>query len=258
MRFRNDSGQAAPAGAVMKVTAIDVEDVGRVMLTIEQPDTYGSQCNHVINGRLKVKDGNHGICTFAGDGLVPALYDDTVQPDPPFGELWGPTPGSWKLSQYVGGFQNAGRVVTERILVSQKPFLQVEGTLDAILGTSDSTGSVSSTAELSVFHGTGDTDWVDSGENVTIVNRNDNFSCPADYHLTASWINGEWRPNATPVDPLVGTLTSALSSGGSSTIGSITVYEVIGTVNDIPSGATCFCMWDHSSARYVVVSAECI
>src|SRR5262249_49771951 len=74
---------------------------GRVVLTADQPNTFGCQANCFVNGPVPVAAGQYGFCTRAGP--VVALYD-TADGTPAFGDAWGPRSGTWQLKKNTGGF----------------------------------------------------------------------------------------------------------------------------------------------------------
>lgn len=142
MQFRNDTSEDIPAYAVLRATGYE-EFGDRNVLTVEKPDSYGSQHLHFVNGMLKVPPDGYGVCYNPSEPWW-ALYDDADTPA--FGETWGPVDGSWELKKHVGGFRVVGGAIggiesTSRVLVVRAPMLIFRGkiTADITIGT---TGTV--------------------------------------------------------------------------------------------------------------------
>lgn len=103
IRFLNNNSGTAPAWGVLRITGA----TAKKYLTIDQPDsTY--RWLYLVNGPLAVPTGKPGWGTFLtsehfrfGDNYV--LYD-TGSGTPAYGEQWGPTASSWKLSKQRPGF----------------------------------------------------------------------------------------------------------------------------------------------------------
>lgn len=130
IEFRNDSGSSVPAFAVMRVTGVEVLEPGRVVLTCDQPNTWGCQYLWAINGPIDVADGDTGICSR--DNSVVAKYD-IADGTPGYGETWGPKSGSWLLHKNVGGFVSLGDPTNETLFIGKfatKPFIRFRGTIN--------------------------------------------------------------------------------------------------------------------------------
>ena len=69
----------------------------------------------------------------------------------------------------------------------------VEGYLDGPISASGSLGSSPTTATLSVWRVVGGT-WQDTGENVTLTNRDPTLEADASAFVQAFESRGEWRP----------------------------------------------------------------
>jgi hypothetical protein len=125
----NDSGEEIPAFAIMRISGARKQN-DQFVLEVKQPDTFGSQGQHVVNGPQKIATGKYGQCLRAD--LVSVLYD-SADGTPAFGEQWGPRSGSWKLRKNTGGFVLIGNVnTTETIAVIQSsPMTTLRGTTDA-------------------------------------------------------------------------------------------------------------------------------
>lgn len=145
--FRNDSGEEIPAFAVMRCTGGAIVDDGRVIISMEKPNAYGSQYMHYINGPMKVAANKFGLCTLSRG--APALYD-SADGTPGFGEMWGPRTGTWKLKKNTGGFQVVYPANTTDfyVMVQQAPML-------SFLGKTDASVVKSASVTVSIYAGTG-------------------------------------------------------------------------------------------------------
>lgn len=101
IQFLN-AGSEIPAYGVVRAVGWDTN---RSILTVGQPNTYGSQWRHIINGPQPVSASEFGVAT----NLFPcdALYDD-ADGTPQAGESWGPRNGTYKLRKNTGGFTVLG------------------------------------------------------------------------------------------------------------------------------------------------------
>lgn len=102
--FVNNNAGTVPPFGVMRVTGISIVEAGRVVLTCDQPNSYGDLANCVINGPVNVASGAYGSCTRAWMTL--ALYDNGNSPS--LGQMWGPVNGSWKLTKNSIGWLAQG------------------------------------------------------------------------------------------------------------------------------------------------------
>lgn len=104
VRFRNDSGESAPAYAVMRVTG-GVVDGDEQIVTIAKPnDTF--QRLYLVNGATAVADEEEGLGTWLDDaGYV--LYESG---SPAYGESWGAKEDQWSLAKWRPGFTIIGTV----------------------------------------------------------------------------------------------------------------------------------------------------
>lgn len=143
--FQNQNAAQVPAFGLMRVTGITVVEAGRVVITCDQPNAYGSQYAHMVNGDTPVSQNDYGVCTRFG--LFPALYDN-ADGTPGFGDLWGPRNGTWKLKKNTGGFFVYGVPNSSAFLalVQAAPMLSARGTI-----ASDIAAGASGT--LTVFTG---------------------------------------------------------------------------------------------------------
>ncbi len=70
----------------------------------------------------------------------------------------------------------------------------VEGYLDGALAASSGSGTTATTATLSKWRVNTEGTWEDTGDNVTVTNRDDTLSGGISDFCIALKINGEWRP----------------------------------------------------------------
>jgi hypothetical protein len=176
--FRNDSAEQIPAFGVVRLTGIVVLEPGRVVLTVDKPDTFGCQHRCAINGPVPINAGKLG--TLTREPLVPALFD-TADGTPAFGEAWGPREGSWKLRKNTGGFVIVGttNATAGLALVEPAPLLSLTGKTDAVIGKGG-------TGTVSIYTGTLGAE-TDSGENLPVV-----YNRFADV-ATSKWVRCAWN-----------------------------------------------------------------
>ena len=162
VRFRNDSGDVIPGGAVIKLTGFEADDENP-FFKAEQSDAFGAQASHAINDNYSVGVDRYGLCCLGQ--LIPAVCEST-DGTPAFGEVWGPRAGGWNLRKNTGGFRimSEGYVGDEsktRALVLPEPWWRFRGTLvaDSLKGT---------TATVNVFSLASDA-YSDTGVDITNV-----------------------------------------------------------------------------------------
>jgi len=115
IKWRNDSGETAPDGAIIRFTgAVEVDNA--VLLTGNKPDTtlrlhYGVAIGPVANGAI-------GDCTIHEPARARYLSSDGT---PAFGQTWGIEPGQWYLRKGRYGFQVLGDPADNRVLAIQRP-----------------------------------------------------------------------------------------------------------------------------------------
>lgn len=159
LRFRNDNATTAPAYAVMRVTGMVAVDAYPV-LTCDQPDsTY--RWLYFVNGVTDVAANAYGWGTWLWHADF-ALYD-AASGTPAYGETWGPTASSWKLSKWHPGFfvlggNDTGIAGSERTVGVQLPPAE-------ILGKTDTSVTGGGTATVSVYAGTAGSE-SDTGQDV--------------------------------------------------------------------------------------------
>ena len=145
--FVNSSSGTIPAYGVVRGTGVSIIEPGRVVMTVDQPNTFGCQTQCFVNGPAPVAAGNFGYACRTG--LLVALYD-TADGTPAFGQAWGPRAGTWKLKQNTGGFAVIG-VTNSSIglaLVSPAPMLTVRGKTNSGSIAKGATGTVNIFAGL--------------------------------------------------------------------------------------------------------------
>lgn len=100
IRFHNDSGEAIPPFAVMRITDVNRTGTAPWRLKCSKPNTTFYNVYLVNSAALcPVSDNGWGTYLFdSGDVLCDDTYTPTV------GEEWGPTSGSWALVRHRPGF----------------------------------------------------------------------------------------------------------------------------------------------------------
>lgn len=177
LAFRNDSGEAIPQYAIMRVTGM-VTVNSRSILTVAKPNTFGSQYSHVVNGFVEVASGAYGSCTANFPAKI--KYNGT----PAAGEVWGPRSGSWSLEDNTGGFVCLGNGI-----FVPAPYLSGYGKFDSSV-TQGATGTVS------VWWGADNgTDGSDTGQNLSGVLAVGNSFTTSDF-VNFYWDNGVWSAYA--------------------------------------------------------------
>lgn len=178
--YKNNSGEAIPAYGIVRSDGVVSAIGGRVIISAEKPNTYGSQYTHFLNGPVAVPDGGYGSCT----GIFPALVlvDSATFTA---GECVGPRNNLWWAMIDTGGFVALeSKVVTGggTLLVTRSPMISFVGKFTANTGL-NSTGTVTS--------------WWDGGAeltghtvaNVLAVSHSFTTSDFANIH----WMNGQWE-----------------------------------------------------------------
>lgn len=128
--IRNDNAGSIPPFGCVRVTGVVIVEAGRVVVSVDQPNTYGCQSNCLINGPVNVgttSGSQWGTATRSG--IITALYD-SADGVPAFGDMWGPQNGTWKLKKNTGGFFCLGAPVdttNHLALFSPAPMLSFRG-----------------------------------------------------------------------------------------------------------------------------------
>ncbi len=116
-RFRNTSGQEIPAYACMRIVdAIEVDN--DIVFEVDQPNDE-DQPFYLVNGPLAVPANTaegEGQAAVEKEGrgttLMQAGYV-LVSGGPTFGDVWGPTNGTWEISGDGKGFLMLGSAVSD-------------------------------------------------------------------------------------------------------------------------------------------------
>ena len=152
----NSDSSTCPAFGVFRTTGLKaVEGVTSSQMPLPnlpingaQPNTYGSQYTHFLNGPVEILTTRFG--TFQDDDKMMIAAYDTSDGTPAAGESWGPRTGTWLLKKNTGGFMIIGNLNTTQgwALVKRVPFIRFHGVTDAAIAK-DASGTVS------IFYGTG-------------------------------------------------------------------------------------------------------
>jgi hypothetical protein len=139
--FINNNAAQIPAYGVVRATGMSIIEAGRVVLTVDQPNTFGCQANCFVNGPVAVSAGQYGYATRSGP--VVGLYE-TADGTPAFGEAWGPRNGTWKLKKNTGGFFALGATNTALglALFVPHPMLTFRGKTTAAAINKGASGSI--------------------------------------------------------------------------------------------------------------------
>jgi hypothetical protein len=185
--WRNDSGEDAPSGAIVKV--IDALHIKNwVGLKGTKPDTELALSYAISLG--PVKAGKLGDCVLFDPAR--AKYA-TADGTPSFGQTWGVEPGSWELHKGRYGFEVQGFPLDGKVLVCPMPIRSFAGKVDSTLAKingSDEPGS--GTATLWYFDGTA---YVESTITADVKNCGDD-DIPANKLHKFTLTNGAWVVSA--------------------------------------------------------------
>lgn len=184
LSFRNDNSGQCPPGGILRLTGtVDVND--SPVLTADQPNTYGSQYLHAVNGPAAVDAGSYGLCVVPNDVFWVLAAYDTADGTPAFGEKWGPRDATWKLKKNTGGFQIVGDPdsTAGTVIVARSPML-------SFIGKTDASHAKSATGTISIYAGSTLGSESDTSVNMTgVYNR---FAAVA----TTKWVRCEWNNEA--------------------------------------------------------------
>lgn len=131
VKFRNNSGEAVPAKAPMRITSVE-DDEGVRRFVIAKPNTTFQRI-YLVNAGEEVAIGAPGWGTFL-TCRDEVLYNDANTPA--FGEEWGPVPSTWKVAQHRPGFfiwGGASGGSTDLVLAQQILAQSVLGKADAAI-----------------------------------------------------------------------------------------------------------------------------
>lgn len=116
-KFKNESGETAPTGAVMSQKGrITIDGVSHKI--IEKPKSSVYNPPWCVNVGDPVEDQQTGTACYLEDDPGPALYESESE-TPPWDEQVGPAPGSWALKKGFPGFRVEGGVENFFIQVCQ-------------------------------------------------------------------------------------------------------------------------------------------
>jgi len=181
-QFYNDSGEAAPSHAAMRITGADT----RGYVTISKPNTT-FQALYLINCGKEVPYEGKGYGSFIitdtpcwNDRLV--LYNNANTPAA--GECWGVTPSTWVIAKNGPGFAILGGYDGASVAAIQIPPGQ-------ILVYNDSGGAIAAAGSgtVSVYGGAAGSE-SDSGFNISVYNRS-SVSWPSNKFGFAEIVNGQ-------------------------------------------------------------------
>ena len=101
LRVTNNAASDVPAFGIMRVTGAQASAGYNRWLTVAQPNTYGSQFMHIVNGPQIITAGEMG--RFVPEPWPCFAAYDSADGTPAAGELWGPRSGGWKLKKNTRG-----------------------------------------------------------------------------------------------------------------------------------------------------------
>lgn len=181
IRVKNDAGTTLPAYGIARVTGAETITGRQLVLTVAQPNTYGSQFSHIVNGPQEIAAGGYGRIE-AGFPCWAAY--DTVDGTPTPLTKWGPRSGSWKLKRYTGGFQILGNVLASDGIVSV-----VHTPMLSFIGKTDASHAKSASGTISVWAGETLGSETDTTANITAYNR---FAAVS----SGKWVRCDWNYDA--------------------------------------------------------------
>lgn len=182
IRFRNDSGETAPAYGVMRVTDYD-ETTG--VYVIEKPSSsVPFERDYLVNLGEDVADGEIGNGTWLEEsGYV--LTDGAAAP----GEQWGAADDSWELVKNRYGFEIVGGDITE---ASQHRVVARQFIVVAVIGKADSAIAKDSTGTVTVWVKDAATGAWEASEFTIDDVLAIGSACAEDIYLAVEWKAGEW------------------------------------------------------------------
>jgi len=185
--FKNNSGSTIPAYGIIRIA--DRTAIGSAYVyDARQPNTYGSQYTHFINGSQDILDTKYG--RLFEDDVIRVLYD-SADGTPAFGERWGPRNGTFKLKKDTGGFYVLGEPDTtlHTVLVKREPMTTVRGKPTADVSPGGS-------ATLDIYVGAFGSETQATG-NPTLTSVRNDSSCTitGSQIATAQYVpdNGGWQ-----------------------------------------------------------------
>lgn len=193
--FRNDSGVAVPSRAVIKITGSTKLANDQIVLTVDKPDDDGLSSEHYVNGPMIVNAGGYGRCIVPVSPTWVSYDTDAV---PVFGEEWGPQDDSFKIATDGSGFRIVGNVnSTDGLVLARNDNASSalkEGLLDGNLAAPEDGLTAPTTAVMSVHELNVSGNLVDTGDNVTITNRDETLELSTGDFVIVSKVDGEYRP----------------------------------------------------------------
>lgn len=174
--FLNDSGEVAPAYAVMKISDDIPKDVGQPFsLKIIKPNNDWAGL-YLVNGSRAIASGRIGSGYFhTGDyPEQPALYNTATTPLP--GEQWSPVPGSWYLNKNGPGFFILGGADGTKVNIIQR----IPGQILVKNDTGSAIAAGGGPTSVAVWGGVAGSE-SDSEFNISVFNRS-----------SVSWANGKY------------------------------------------------------------------
>lgn len=181
VRYHNDSGEAIPPFAVMRITGVNSSGTAPWRVKVSKPNTTFYRY-YLVNGPVRCPVSDNGWGTFIWDaGYV--LYD--TGSTPAIGETWGPQDGAWTIKKNRWGFNivggNAGSGATSKTLA-------VQHIVNHVLGKTNASHAKSASGTVNLYTGTLGSETQVTSMTVTAYNR---FAAVASGKwVHCSWVNG--------------------------------------------------------------------
>ena len=186
VQFRNTSGEAIPAYAVMRVTGAEIKN-GLPIITVAKPSTTFQRL-YLVNGPMRVGSAStaRGVGTWLDDEPGMILYD--TGNTPAYGESWGPQDGTWTIKKYRYGFTiigaTTGSGATSRVVAKQHE-------VNAVYGQTNGTHTKGSATTIDLYDGN---NAAITSTSITATNR---FATVATAKkVLCTWIGGTWISDA--------------------------------------------------------------
>jgi hypothetical protein len=223
--FRNDSGEAVPAHAVMRVTGMATVE-RKNLFTISKPNTTFGRL-YLVNGPTGVAIGKRGWGTWLWHADH-VLYDTANTPA--YGESWGPQNNTWTIKKNHVGFLiaggNTGTGAASRTIAMQELTTAAFGKADAAIA-SGASGTVR------VYGGTQGSE-VDTSQTIPSC-WNEGAALVDEADLKVRWLHGnpyieQFTGGSTEI--YRGVTDAAIAKGASGTVSRYTAAGVDTTTND--------------------------
>lgn len=189
-RFLNNSGEEAPAYAVMEVTAGVRGSSGNPFveerLTITKPTSTFRRL-YLVNGPRPVAAGSEGEGTWLMDDAAgrPVLYNSS-DGTPAYGESWGAKASQWTLAKNRPGFLITGANNTS----ASNPYTSaVQYVVNEVLGKTAAPHNEDASGTVRLWMGTANSE-TDSSMDITAYNKFANLG--SGVWVWCSWTNGAW------------------------------------------------------------------